>query len=321
MRRNHIVKKMSGFAALAAAILMLFSLSACSSDPSETGKTEKASTSATLPYIPAIPGDSEQSAEGSTAAEDDPTDEPPGPTETEKETDTEYVGPEFEYTRMPERVLLYPEDFGITRYQSPLDKDGDGIDDQTDIFLGAKAYVAQDLRYNASSYYAEGYPEPAEDGHIDSVCTDVVGAALVAAGYDLRALVDQDIRNHREWYTTDISAYGSLEELERQLGDSKIDFRRVRNLWVFFEHHADSLTLDLSDQGAWQPGDIAVFWDTTSKIWKMHIVIISDRRASDGVPYVLHHASTGQTLFEEDYMVSATKQLIGHYRWTGYNGE
>lgn len=67
----------------------------------------------------------------------------------------------------------------IVQYHSPLDKDGDGMDDQVDILEGAINYVNTHPKYK-SAYYASGYPN---DGY--GVCTDVVAYALKEAGYDL----------------------------------------------------------------------------------------------------------------------------------------
>ena len=50
----------------------------------------------------------------------------------------------------------------------PVDMDGDGIDDQTDILQGARAYIASNPVYK-SRYYETGYPD---DQY--GVCTDVV---------------------------------------------------------------------------------------------------------------------------------------------------
>ena len=38
-----------------------------------------------------------------------------------------------------------------------------------------------------------------------------------------------------------------------------IDFRRVKNLKIYFEHTAISLTTDVNDIEQWQGGDIVVF--------------------------------------------------------------
>ena len=70
------------------------------------------------------------------------------------------------------------------------DVDGDGIKDQTDILEGALAYVQTCPKYK-SKYYSSGYPD---DGY--GVCTDVVAFGLKSAGFDLQALVDQDIKTH-----------------------------------------------------------------------------------------------------------------------------
>lgn len=64
------------------------------------------------------------------------------------------------------------EELGITELRSIHDKDNDGIDDYTDILLGARAYIETNPIYK-SKYYEGGYPD---DGH--GVCTDVIWNAL-----------------------------------------------------------------------------------------------------------------------------------------------
>ena len=49
------------------------------------------------------------------------------------------------------------EYFDISTYISKIDKDNDGIDDQSDILRGAKEYVGKKPKYK-SKYYATGYP-------------------------------------------------------------------------------------------------------------------------------------------------------------------
>ena len=115
----------------------------------------------------------------------------------------------------------------ISDFYSTVDADGDGVDDQTDVLDNALAYVDTRPKYK-SRYYQTGYPD---DGY--GVCTDVVAFALKNAGYDLQALVDADIREHPQWY-------------DIRQPDANIDFRRVRNLKVFFAHHAAALTTDVS---------------------------------------------------------------------------
>lgn len=179
------------------------------------------------------------------------------------------------------------EDFGISRYVSSADRDGDGTDDQTDILQNARAYVAGKPQY-MSKYYGTGYPD---DGY--GVCTDVVAFALRDAGYDLMTLVEEHILSHRELYEIDMP-------------DGKIDFRRVRNLKVYFDQTAISLSTDPRDISQWQGGDIVVF--------EGHIGIVSDLRNRKGVPLVIHHGYPGQSDYEEDILGKAKEKILGHYR-------
>ena len=119
-------------------------------------------------------------------------------------------------------------DFGIETYKSLVDKDGDGIDDQTDFLQSVRRYIATKPKYK-SKYYRTGYPD---DGY--GVCTDVIAFGLKDTGYDLRELVDADIRANKKLYQLEVV-------------DKNIDFRRVNNLRIFFERNAKSLTTDLTD--------------------------------------------------------------------------
>ncbi len=177
--------------------------------------------------------------------------------------------------------------FGIEPYVSKLDADGDGVDDQTDILSGVREYIATKPKYK-SKYYSSGYPD---DGY--GVCTDVVAFGLRSAGYDLMELVDADI-------TASPDAYAITSP------DKKIDFRRVRNLRVYFARNAVSLTTDLSKIDRWQGGDIVIF--------KNHIGIVSDIRNKDGVPFLIHHASPAQLRYEEDVLPRYEDEIVGHYR-------
>ncbi|MBQ6395216.1 MAG: DUF1287 domain-containing protein [Atopobiaceae bacterium] len=189
--------------------------------------------------------------------------------------------------------ILPPEmhdsaEFGIAPYTSPNDSDGDGVDDQTDILASARAYTASSPRYR-SAYYPGGRPD---DGY--GVCTDVEDRALLGAGMDLQGLVDADIRSAPE-------AYGI------EVPDANIDFRRVRNLRVFFDRNAQSLTLDTSDIAGWQGGDIVC--------WPDHIGIVSDKRNARGVPLVIHHGNPFQIRYEEDVLENPMwGPIVGHWR-------
>lgn len=179
-------------------------------------------------------------------------------------------------------------DFGIETYVSSVDKDNDGIDDQTDILYNVRNYIARNPKYK-SKYYGTGYPDD-EYG----VCTDVVAFGLKDAGYDLMKLVNEDVMNNKEKY--------NIKTI-----DKNIDFRRVRNLDVYFKNNYIVLTTDLSQIEEWQGGDIIVF--------KNHIGIISDKRNKKGIPFLIHHANPLQVNYEEDVLeLYETDYIIGHYR-------
>lgn len=179
-------------------------------------------------------------------------------------------------------------DFNIKTYISSIDKDNDGIDDQTDILNNVREYIKKNPKYK-SKYYSTGYPDD-EYG----VCTDVVANGLKGAGYDLMEIVDEDIRKNTERYNIEII-------------DKNIDFRRVRNLDIYFKNNSISLTTDLSEIEEWQGGDIIVF--------KNHIGIVSDKRNKNGIPFLIHHANPMQINYEEDVLELYGKDyIIGHYR-------
>lgn len=179
-------------------------------------------------------------------------------------------------------------DFNIESYVSNIDKDNDGIDDQTDILNNVREYIKTKPKYK-SKYYGTGYSDD-EYG----VCTDVVANGLKGAGYDLMELVNQDILKHKENYNIEIV-------------DKNIDFRRVKNLDIYFKNNSISLTTDLYKIEEWQGGDIIVFKD--------HIGVISDKRNKNGVPFLIHHANPMQINYEEDVLeLYGQDYIIGHYR-------
>ena len=180
------------------------------------------------------------------------------------------------------------QDFNIEKYISQIDKDNDGIDDQTDILNNVREYIATSPKYQ-SKYYNTGYSND-EYG----VCTDVVANGLKGAGYNLMELVNEDIIANKEVY--------NIEKV-----DKNIDFRRVRNLAIYFKNNSISLTTDLSQIEEWQGGDIVIFKD--------HIGIVSDKRNKNGVPFLIHHSNPMQLNYEENVLeLYEPDYIIGHYR-------
>ena len=170
---------------------------------------------------------------------------------------------------------------------SPVDFNHNGVDDYTDILIGARQDAQNRPRYDAS-WFSGGYP-PEDAG----VCTDLVWRAFRNAGYDLKAMVDRDIAANK-------ALYPRVEGRP----DPNIDFRRTANLLVFFRRHAQVLTTDTAQAEQWQPGDIVTFGT-----W--HSAIVSDKRGADGRPFILHNM--GQFNHEEDAL--ANWDISGHFRF------
>lgn len=193
---------------------------------------------------------------------------------------------------LPRIFSLFPveksmEELGIERIIASCDRNKNGQDDYTDFLLGARKDAENHPKYDGK-YWADGYP-PENIG----VCTDVIWRAFRAGGYSLRDMVDRDIALYPEDYP------------DASVRDRNIDFRRVKNLRIFFDKYAVPLTTDISDLAAWQPGDIVIFGDDT------HIGIVSDRRGRTGYCYIIHNG--GQPKREEEYLLYA--EPTGHYRF------
>lgn len=177
------------------------------------------------------------------------------------------------------------------------DANENGVPDALDFVAGARREAENGTLYDAG-YYA-GYPPEGR-----GACTDVIWRAFREAGYDLKKMVDEDIREAPE-------AYGTTGSRP----DPNIDFRRVSNLVVFFRRHARELTTtvkpgDSENLVEWQPGDIVVFGPPYE-----HIGIISDQRRPDGVPLLIHNA--GPRAAEKDHLLRWPSKITHHFRYPG----
>lgn len=192
--------------------------------------------------------------------------------------------------------ILFGPSIRIPTIDCPIDKDGDGLDDLKDIVGGAKAEVQRRPQYR-DAYYQKGYPPESE-----GVCTDVVWRAFRDAGYDLKGLVDEDIR-------VNLGRYPRVQGKP----EPNIDFRRVSNLVVYFQRNSQELTREIKPDQVenltrWQAGDIVTYG-----LPHEHIAIVSDKRRSDGVPYILHNA--GPIPSEADQLESWPAPITGHFRF------
>lgn len=166
------------------------------------------------------------------------------------------------------------------------------------ILLEAREEVKKGVRYDAS-YQSIIYP----GGDVDpgrGACTDVIIRALRGAGYDLQALIHDDMREN-------FHLYPQLWGLEKP--DPNIDHRRTQNQIAFFKRYGEELTTTATDnnKSAWRHGDL-VYWLFPDG--QQHTGIISDRTNAAGLPLVIHNAGVAR---EEDCLLRWT--IIGHFRY------
>ena len=195
----------------------------------------------------------------------------------------------YNFNILPQKFYT-AENFNIATIKSSVDYNNNGVDDYADILLGARKDAENHPTYDSRYFGNGGYP-PDNIG----VCTDVVWRAFKNAGYSLRDMVDNDIKNNPNEY------------IYVENRDKNIDFRRVGNLDIFFKKYAQSLTLDINRIEEWQPGDIVVFGN------EEHIGVASDKRNSKGQTYIIHNG--GQPNREEDFFKYNRMEIIGHYRF------
>ncbi|MFT5883517.1 MAG: hypothetical protein ACI9FG_002034 [Crocinitomicaceae bacterium] len=164
------------------------------------------------------------------------------------------------------------------------------------LVAAARWQVGKTLTYDPA-YVGLEYPGgdlPIEKG----VCTDVVIRALrKGCGIDLQKVVHEDMLKH-------FSKYPKNWGLKRT--DKSIDHRRVPNLKRYFKRQGWSMPV--TDKAAdYQPGDLV----TCTVAGRLpHIMIVSDKRGTDGRLMVIHNIGSGareeSSLFEYP--------LTGHYR-------
>ncbi|MDD3365568.1 MAG: DUF1287 domain-containing protein [Syntrophomonas sp.] len=180
---------------------------------------------------------------------------------------------------------------------SAQDQNQNGIPDSMDIVNGARQEVEKGTVYDGS-YFQGGYPPEGR-----GACTDVIWRAFKNAGYDLKKMMDEDIRCNSP-------AYGATGRKP----DPSIDFRRVSNLQIFFKSHGQELTTeivpgDVTNLTNWQPGDIVVFGLPLE-----HIGIISNQRGQDGVPLMIHNC--GPKASEDSfYLLNWPSKITHHFRF------
>lgn len=189
-------------------------------------------------------------------------------------------------------------DFGYIKEKSQTDYNNNGIDDYQDILNGEKQFAKWNPKYK-SNYYAGGYPPVEKEG----VCTDLIWYALKNAGYNLKDMINQDIKD---------TSKKNLYNIEVE--DENIDFRRVGIQDTFFYRYAKILDTDIYEVGEFMPGDILVFDNGD------HIAMTSDKYNANGVPYLIQNRDETQKQKEEDRLEKTEMKVTDHYRFE-YNNK
>jgi uncharacterized protein YijF (DUF1287 family) len=173
------------------------------------------------------------------------------------------------------------------------DKDGDGIPDSLDVFIGAKKELLNAEAYTseAEDYISIKYPGGDVPRTI-GVCTDVIIRAVRNAGWDLQKELHEDIRKAKAAYP-----------MVKGTGDASIDQRRVGTLLPYFKRHWEQHSAKLDDpKDPWRPGDV-IFMDTfPNKSGPDHIGIVSDRLDDQGLPLIITNWTDGTVVSEMDLM-------------------
>jgi uncharacterized protein YijF (DUF1287 family) len=175
---------------------------------------------------------------------------------------------------------------------------GAAVADNGDLVRAARQQIGVTVIYDGS-YHALDYPG-GDVAMERGVCTDVIVRALRAArSLDLQKLVHEDMSAHFETYATRRGP-GS------RAPDASIDHRRVPNLMTWFKRagYDRPVSPRASD---YLPGDV-VAWNLGGNV--LHVGIVSDRKAVNGVPLVIHNIGAGTR--EEDILFRFA--IIGHYR-------
>ncbi|MBM3702842.1 MAG: DUF1287 domain-containing protein [Actinobacteria bacterium] len=218
----------------------------------------------------------------------------------------EYQSPTALADELPNRFRLIDMDnTGITG-----DADEDGINDQKDIMLGAKKQLGNPaknifLEEDETNYYQGGDPP---EGLAD--CADIIARAFLEAGFSLKDLVYEDIKDNFDQYP--------LKEIWNQaVCDPNIDYRRIQNLEIFFKRNAKVLDIlfnasDEQNLNSWLPGDV-VFFDMDRNGYSNNVGIISDNTTRDGVTKVIYNYIDPGYTVEKDILEE--KIITGHYRF------
>ena len=169
------------------------------------------------------------------------------------------------------------------------------------IVYEARERTYAEVRYDPK-YVKLTYPF----GDVDpstGVCTDVVIRTYRNAfGFDFQQAVHEDMKSN-------FSKYPKNWGLKRP--DKNIDHRRVPNLETYLRRQGASVPMT-DNPDDYLPGDI-VSWRLGGRM--AHIGIVSDKKAADGTPLIIHNIGQGPV---EDNILWVPN-MTGHFRFTPPN--
>ena len=164
-----------------------------------------------------------------------------------------------------------------------------------DIVRAARSQIGVTVMYDPA-YEAIECPN-GDVPRVRGVCTDVLIRALRdSRGIDLQPLIYKDMKWHSWAYP-----FKSIA----QSVDPSIAHRRVLNMECYFRRHG--WTVASNAVGDFLPGDIV-----TCRVSGTlpHVMIVSDRIDTNGVPIVIHNI--GEGVKEEPYLLA--NKVAGHFR-------
>ncbi|MDB2437309.1 DUF1287 domain-containing protein [Hellea sp.] len=165
------------------------------------------------------------------------------------------------------------------------------------LVTAAQDRLKQRVSYNGA-YMKLDYPGGDVPAHI-GVCTDVIIRSYRAAyGFDFQEAVHEDMK-------ANFSAYPKIWGLTRT--DRNIDHRRVPNLETYLKRQGADVGIS-KKASDFKPGDV-VSWRLAGSL--PHIGIVSDRKARDGTPLIIHNVGAGPK--EEDVLFAY--KMNGHFRF------
>ncbi|HEY4241501.1 MAG TPA: DUF1287 domain-containing protein [Kofleriaceae bacterium] len=195
--------------------------------------------------------------------------------------------------RPGDRAELSPLLREVSAEPTAHDRDGDGIPDALDLFIGAKKVVLNADHYtdHAEEYISMPYPM-GDVSRSEGVCTDVVIRSARNAGVDIQRELHEDIKRSRTSYP-----------MVKGMGDPSIDQRRVGTLLPYFKRRWEQHVAKLDDPAdPYRPGDVLLLDTFPSRPGPDHIGIVSDTLDERGLPLVINNWTNGCVTEEMDIL-------------------